>query len=101
MLTVENWGSLSNNEVLLRLENIFQTSDNSARKLNTPSKVSIDKLFTAEANEGIESIHETNLIVGNRKESSADVTLAPQDIKTFVLKVKRSLPPKKGLSLTV
>lgn len=85
LLTVENWGDVRNKEVLIRLENFYEKSDDSL--LASKSRVKIFEIFI---HLQIESATETNLIAGFPVElTSNDIELTTQNIRTFILKIKR------------
>lgn len=96
LLTLENWGPVGSNEVLVRFENFFQPSD--ASKWNAEAKIPMD----AFAGLHVESAEKTNLVVGGRsKVALGDVHLGSQEIATFVYKVKRSVVHKGKGSLVI
>lgn len=89
LLTLENWGPVGKNEVLVRFENFFQPSD--ASKWNAEAKVPMDAFVGLT----VESAEKTNLVVGGRSKAAlGEVSLGSQEIATFVYKVKRSVVHK-------
>ena len=86
LLTLENWGNVKNNEVLVRFENFYQPTDQS--KLNAAAQLSLDVFSSV----NIEHVAKTNLIVGKRQDlANKAVSLGPAEIGTYVFKVKRTV----------
>lgn len=87
LLTLETWGPVQNNEVLVRFENFYQPTDVS--KLAAEAKLSLDNLF---AGLQIESVQQTNLAGGHPIAlTSKEISIRPGEIETLILKVKRTL----------
>ena len=106
LLTLENWKA---NQVLLRLEHTFESSDNSP--LSKPVVIDLNNLFkTFKIVDSVETTLAANELLSeskrlkwnshyfsaqelSRKERAADlkITLGPQQIRTFILTLENNL----------
>lgn len=92
LLTVENHGKVENNQVIVRLENFYQSTDNN-KQLAKPAQVTLSGIFPSLQ---VKTISKANLIAGNVSELVGhDVTIREQDILTYIFNVDRALV-KKG-----
>jgi len=88
LLTLENWGKLTNNEVLVRFENFYQPDDESTVK--AASQFNYNALGVLDGASG----QQTNLIVGQRQPyASGTVKLEPQEMISLLFRVNRTLQP--------
>ena len=87
LLTLENWGNLSNNEILVRFENYYQSND--ASSLAAPAQLSLLDVFsTVQVNQ----VNQSNLIVGSRHSAnSTHLKIGLGEIDTFVYRINRNL----------
>lgn len=89
LLTLENWGNVSNNEVLVRFENFYQPDD--ASKLSAPASFNVANVFASL--KPVDSLlTQTNLVADSRHNvTSTQLSISPSQIETFLLKVNRTL----------
>jgi len=88
LLTLQNWGDLHSNEVLVRFENFFESSDQSP--MASLANFSLD-IFE---NLQMGRLSQSNLVGGSRSvKSDPFASLHPQDIATFVYQAKRNPTP--------
>lgn len=98
LLTLENWGNVSSNEIFLRLENFYQPDD--ASKFSSAASLNVANLFTSLKAVDSHTLTQTNLIGGSRRNiTSTQVSISPSQIDTFLLKVNRNLSSNNSCGL--
>lgn len=88
LLTLENVGHLKDNQIRLRVENIYEHSDKS--KLAIEEKLSLDTFSSLK----IQFINKVNLLGLGEKTQINDhqLTVKPNEIGTYLVNVTRTLP---------
>lgn len=90
LLTLENVGLLKDNQIRLRVENIYERSDKS--KLAVENMISLDTFSYLK----FQSINKVNLLgLGTKtKLNNHQLTLKPNEIGTYILNLTQNLSPK-------